>query len=89
LRKKREITNSLWETVGKAVKRNEEITIAMNEPGINAEIKTIPGSPVWQKETLVQIRIYRSGYYSIQTYDSVGSAMEALNAECKRINPTA
>ena len=86
--KERKRSNGLWDCVAKAIRKGDEIKIPVEADGFTAEIKTIPASKVWETSMLIQIRTQRRGFCTIQTFDNVGSAMEAFNAENGRANRT-
>lgn len=72
---------SVWSSVRRAVSRGADLTITVPLTDGTATIKTVPGGPPWDADTLVQVRIHKQGVEWVQTFDRVEGAKEALERE--------
>ena len=69
---------SVWSSVRRAVSRGADLTITVPLHRGTATIKTVPGGPPWDADTLVQVRVHKRGVEWVQTFDRVDGAKEAL-----------
>ena len=69
---------SVWSSVRMAVYRGADMTVTVPLPDGTATIKTIPGGPPWDADTLIQVRVHKRGIEWVQTFDRVERAKEAL-----------
>lgn len=74
----------IWKQITNAVRRHQHITITVPLPKGIATVSTIEGGPPWDVDTLIQIKVDKPGIRWRQTFDNIGQAKEALNAQYHR-----